>query len=76
MMWDMHDGWGWWMMFGWIWMAIIVALVVWAVAAVTTRRDDTRGSGEPTALEILERRYARGEIDHEEFEERRRRLAR
>lgn len=76
MMWDMHDGWGWWMMFGWIWMAIIVALVVWAVAAVTTRRDDTRAGGEPTALEILERRYARGEIDHEEFEERRRRLAR
>ena len=34
-MWYMHDGWGWWMVFGGIWMLVfwvaIIALVVWGV---------------------------------------------
>jgi putative membrane protein len=74
MMWEMHDGWGWWMLFGWVWVALLFGLVVWAVLAVTSRDGGAHRHGEPDALEILRRRYARGEIDDEEFEKRRQRL--
>jgi putative membrane protein len=46
----------------------IAALVVWAARGAGTTRTGTR----PDALSILERRYATGEIDRDEFTERRR----
>jgi len=59
--------------FGWTTMIVfwgaIVALVVWAIRSGTTRI----GPGSD-ALGILERRYAAGEIDRDEFEERKRLL--
>jgi putative membrane protein len=75
-MWHMGDGWGWWMVFGWIWMVAFWGLIVWAVVTVISRLggQPRRSEGTRTSLEILEERYARGEISHEEFEERRRRL--
>jgi len=74
-MWHMADGWGWWMLVGWIWMVAFWGVIVWA--ALTIARQFSAGNrplDEPSALAILERRYASGEISHEEFEERRRRL--
>ena len=70
------------MMGGWLFMVIlpivVVALVVWALS--------TRGGGfwargdqagkERSALQLLEERFARGEIDHEEFQRRRDTLVR
>jgi putative membrane protein len=75
--WRMHEwmGWGWggmWLgplfMIGWL--ALLVALVVLVVrwlggAAPTGARP------ERTAREILDERYARGEIDREEYQRRR-----
>ena len=67
-MWGMHEGMGWWMLFGGIWMLLfwgaIIWLIVWGVGQLTggSRRD------EDTPLEIARRRYARGEITREEFE--------
>lgn len=56
-----------------LWLGVIVFLLVLAF-----RWLDGGGAGlrktEDTALETLRARYARGEIDHDEFEERRRRL--
>jgi len=79
-MWHMHDGWGWWMVFGWLWMIVLWGLIIWAVYAVITRIEHRSPGqpprGEPTALEILEQRYARGEITTEQFEEMRQRLTR
>ncbi len=78
-MWHMGEGWGWWMLMGWLWMLLFWGLVAWAVYMLVTRlggRDTARGreAAEPSALEILERRYARGELTDEQFEAMRRRL--
>lgn len=71
-MWHMADGWGWWMMIGWIWMVVFWVLIVWAVVTVTSRLGGDRpASQDDSALAILERRFAAGEISKEEFEERR-----
>lgn len=72
MMWHTGDGWGWWMLFGWVWMILFWGLIVWAVIAVTSRltgdRRPERGA-RSDALVILEERYARGEITAQQFDE-------
>lgn len=79
-MWDMGDGWGWWMIFGWLWMIGLIAVVVWAVSSLTRPRS---GRASPwhrettlSPLEILERRYASGELNDEQFEQMRNQLRR
>lgn len=64
-MWEMHDGMGWWMVFGWIWMVVFWGLVIAAVVWVANRVG-SGGSHEP--MDIAKKRLARGEIDEEEFE--------
>ncbi|KTG17532.1 MULTISPECIES: SHOCT domain-containing protein [unclassified Guyparkeria] len=68
---------------GWILMILFWALLIAAIALLIKWLVSPRpgSEGESTserrsnrALDILRERYARGEIDHEEFEERRRRL--
>ena len=64
------DGRGWWMVFGAIWMVlfwgVIIGLIVWGVSQVGGggQRRDAESS-----LDIARRRYARGEITREEFEQ-------
>ena len=62
-----------------VWLLLLAALVVAAVIVLRVLWGRGSGSGGPRtradqALRILEERYARGEIDREEFEERRRTL--
>lgn len=65
-------GWGW---FGLVhtvlwWLLIVLGIVVlakWLFAGASGR-----GAPEQRALEILAERYARGEIDRKEFEEKKR----
>ena len=54
---------------------VVIGLIVWAVTAAVRRPGDTdmTRSGE-SALEILKRRYARGEINKQEYEERKKDL--
>lgn len=79
-MWHMGDGWGWWMLFGWLWMIGLIAVVAWAIASFarpeTNREQGRRPDRLPSPLEILERRYASGEIGDDEFERMRRQLCR
>lgn len=74
----MGDNWGWWMVLGTVMMVGFVAAIEWAVTARDRRpleRGEPQGSrAEPNAREILERRYANGELTHDEFEAMRRRL--
>jgi putative membrane protein len=79
MMWDGmgNFGWGFGMfVMALFWLVLAVALV-WIVRAIWDRRTVREGPG-PRAespLEILQRRYARGEIDRTEFEEKRKDLS-
>ena len=57
------------------WIAILVGIIFlirWLI--VSARPGSSKGGREDSALEILKRRYARGEIDKEEFEEKKRDL--
>lgn len=79
MMWHIGAGWGWWMLLGWVWMLVFWGLIVYAVYALTRGRGSDAPPGrprqeQPSALEILEQRYARGELTHDQFEEMRRHL--
>lgn len=64
-----HEGMGWWMVFGSIWMVVfwggLIALIVWGVKKLTER------GGSPSKrdpLDIAKERYARGEISEEEYQ--------
>lgn len=80
--WHGMDGFGTW---GWIpmiinWVLVIgiivllVLLVVWAVRRISrdhygSQFSAMQGSGQPTARDILQARYARGEITREEYQQ-------
>jgi putative membrane protein len=73
---DWGSGWGW-MMVGMpaLWIAL-TAVIVWAVLKVV-QRPGSPGSGEPrreTPQEILDRRFASGEIDAEAYTQAKARL--
>ena len=74
----MGFGLGGWILMVLLWALLIVAIVALVKALVSPRSREENPSIESSrnnrALDILRERYARGEIDHEEYEERRRRL--
>jgi len=68
--WDHMNGWGWGMtIFGWLFMALISALVVWLIWSTTHRQPPSNGHDD-RALRLLNERYAQGEIDRDEYLER------
>lgn len=81
--WGMHGpgmmGWGWWGM-GWIFMIIFWALIIVGLIflvkwlASLSRSHVSHDTIQDSALDILKRRYAKGEINKDEFEEKKRDL--
>jgi len=71
-MWYWHQGMGWWMVFGGIWMLLfwgaIIGLVIWGISTITGRRGSGAGAP-PTPLDVAKERYAKGEISKDEFEQ-------
>lgn len=66
-----HDmgNFGWGMGFGWIFMILFWGLVILGIAALAKWLWSNSSGAQPkTALEILDERYARGEIGREEYE--------
>ncbi len=69
------DGMGWGGMgWGWLFVVVLVIGVVLLVMALVRRwngpREEPRGAGRSRAHEILDERYARGEIDTAEYQDR------
>jgi len=58
---------------GWILILVVVAVVVWLLVRGQLSVSGL-GAERPGALDILKERYARGEIDREEFEQKKRDL--
>ena len=57
----------------WIFWILIVIALIWFVT-FATRRESGPSTKQKTAREILEERYARGEIEHDEFEQKKKDL--
>ncbi len=68
--------------FGWMWLMpiffiIFWGLVIWGIVALVRGLSGSRGSDSSktdSALEVLKKRYARGEINKEEYEEKKKDL--
>lgn len=58
----------------WIFWILLIVVAVVLIRAVTGRNSDASIERHESPLEILKARYARGEINEEEFERRRREL--
>ena len=76
MHWYDHMNWGW----GWgggtmmiLWIVVLAAIVYFVARA--SQRGGAPSAPPDSAIDILRKRYARGEISKEEFEERKRDLA-
>lgn len=65
-----------WMVFGMIHMLLWWVLIVVGVVVLAKWLSGRGRAGSDRALEILDERYAKGEIDKDEFEEKRANLAR
>jgi putative membrane protein len=69
--------------FGWMWLMPILwiaflGLTVWAIVAAVRSSGESKGSDSTkaeSAMEVLKKRYARGEINKEEYEQKKRDLA-
>jgi len=67
----MNWGWGGGLMMI-LWILVIAALIFWIVRAI--QRNGNQQYQPESAIDILKKRYARGEISKEEFEERKKNL--
>lgn len=67
---DYGWSWGWGMGFGWLFMIIFWILVILGIVYLIklTARGTKKEEKEETALDILRKRYAKGEITKEEFD--------
>ncbi len=57
--------------FMWLFWILIIVVVVWVIKAAASSGCNNPSEKRQTALDILKERYAKGEIDQEEFERKR-----
>jgi putative membrane protein len=60
--------------FMWVFWLLVISAVVLVIISAINNNTRTRNDTEDSPLEILKRRYARGEIDEDEFIQRRKGL--
>ena len=71
---DGFGGHGWGMGWWWIIGVIVLIAIIWPLAQGFNRNNSATREPQKSALDILKERYARGEIDKQEFEERKKDL--
>lgn len=70
-----HSMWGWGMWMGWLFWLVVIGLIIWGVKTMASQsRGQSSNPQQESALDILKKRYVRGEINDQEFEEKKRRL--
>ena len=68
-------GYGYMGIWGWLWMLLfwggLVVLVIWLISQLfpTTKQQDSRSGPPPSAKEILDMRYAQGELSRDQYQE-------
>ena len=62
------------MLLSWIVGIVILILIFWFVVKALNQGNEKSRQGDKTPLDILKERYARGEIDKEEFDRRKKDL--
>ena len=60
--------------FMWFFWILLIVAIVWAVNTIANNSSNTADS-QQTALDILKKRYAQGDIDRDEFEQIKKNLA-
>ncbi len=60
--------------YGWFFWIIIVVIAIWGILQFTNRNQPYNNQTAETPLDILKKRYAKGEITKEQFEEMKRNL--
>ncbi len=68
-------GMGFGMAWGWIIGLVGIGVVIWLAIRTTYQGRNQDNSGNRSAMDILRERYARGEIEREEYEEKKRELS-
>jgi len=68
------EGHGWGM--SWVWLVgfILFVIIIWIIVKSINQYNKSNGAGNKTPIDILKERYAKGEIDKQEFEEKKRDL--
>jgi len=64
------------MWFSWLFWIVLFALIIWLIVNMSNRsqKNSDSDSAKETPLDILKKRYATGEIDKKEFEEKKKDL--
>ncbi|MFO8021470.1 MAG: SHOCT domain-containing protein [Perlabentimonas sp.] len=69
------NGHGWGMGWGWIIALLILAALIWFIFRMVNQQNRSQDRSSQTPLDILKERYAKGEIDKDEYEERKNNLS-
>ncbi|HED06786.1 MAG TPA: SHOCT domain-containing protein [Ignavibacteria bacterium] len=63
------------MMFGGIFWLLLLAVIVWFVFQLLNKNQNIGNTKSESAMDILNKRYAKGEVTKEEYEEMKRNLS-